>query len=72
MPHRPEYHRQASRHWQIRAAARQLIVHIDQWNKRAQAMPGWAFVAAAGTSTEGLLRGLAGDLEPIRIVPGAI
>ncbi len=37
--------------------------------------PGWAFVAAAGASAEGLARGLAVDLKPIRIncvIPGAI
>ncbi|KAJ8106427.1 hypothetical protein OPT61_g9546 [Boeremia exigua] len=37
--------------------------------------PGWAFVAAAGAATEGLVRGLAVDMKPIRtniVIPGAI
>lgn len=37
--------------------------------------PGWAFVAAVGASVEGLVRGLAVDLKPIRaniVIPGAI
>lgn len=37
--------------------------------------PGWTFVAAVGASTEGLVRGLAVDLKPIRaniVIPGAI
>lgn len=38
-------------------------------------MPGWAFAAAAGGSLDGLVRGLAGDLKPLRVncvIPGAI
>ncbi|KAJ4400542.1 hypothetical protein N0V91_008584 [Didymella pomorum] len=37
--------------------------------------PGWTFVAASGGATEGLARGLAVDLKPIRanvVIPGAI
>ncbi|KAJ4316935.1 hypothetical protein N0V94_005205 [Neodidymelliopsis sp. IMI 364377] len=37
--------------------------------------PGWTYVAAVGASIEGLVRGLAVDLKPIRtnvVVPGAI
>ena len=37
--------------------------------------PGWTFVAAVGASAEGLVRGLAVDLKPIRtniVIPGAI
>lgn len=37
--------------------------------------PGWTFVAASGGATEGLGRGLAVDLKPIRtnvVIPGAI
>ncbi|KAF2626850.1 NAD(P)-binding protein [Macroventuria anomochaeta] len=36
--------------------------------------PGWTFVAAVGASAEGLIRGLAVDLNPIRtniVIPGA-
>lgn len=38
-------------------------------------MPGWTTIAATGASTDGLVRGLATDLAPIRIncvIPGAI
>jgi NAD(P)-dependent dehydrogenase (short-subunit alcohol dehydrogenase family) len=38
-------------------------------------MPGWAFAAAAGGSLDGLVRGLAGDMKPLRVncvIPGAI
>ena len=38
-------------------------------------LPGWAFAAAGGAATEGLTRGLAVDLKPIRVncvIPGAI
>jgi NAD(P)-dependent dehydrogenase (short-subunit alcohol dehydrogenase family) len=37
--------------------------------------PGWTFVAVSGAATEGLARGLAVDLKPIRtnvVIPGAI
>jgi NAD(P)-dependent dehydrogenase (short-subunit alcohol dehydrogenase family) len=37
--------------------------------------PGWTYAAAVGASTEGLVRGLALDLQPIRVnivIPGAI
>lgn len=37
--------------------------------------PGWTFVAVSGAATEGLARGLAVDLNPIRanvVIPGAI
>jgi NAD(P)-dependent dehydrogenase (short-subunit alcohol dehydrogenase family) len=37
--------------------------------------PGWTYVATVGASTEGLVRGLAVDLKPIRtniVIPGAI
>ncbi|KAJ4383028.1 hypothetical protein N0V86_002256 [Didymella sp. IMI 355093] len=37
--------------------------------------PGWTFVATVGASAEGLVRGLAVDLKPIRtniVIPGAI
>lgn len=38
-------------------------------------LPGWTFTAAAGGSTDGLVRGLAVDMKPLRVncvVPGAI
>ncbi|CAO2657033.1 Nn.00g058360.m01.CDS01 [Neocucurbitaria sp. VM-36] len=38
-------------------------------------LPGWTFAASVGAATEGLVRGLAVDMKPIRVntvVPGAI